>query len=103
MYRCGKNAFLAETIDRYHDLSLRILYFAMAQFPALTPRMHDVVRDQLQLLEAIIKGDATRARDIAAAHVRNFEVTFREVTLPTGSGSAGQTRSAGSSRVGRSV
>lgn len=83
VYRCGKNRFLAETIDRYHDLSLRILYVAMARFPGLTPRMHDVVRDQLQLLEAIVHGDAPRARDIAAAHLRNFEVAFREITSPT--------------------
>ena len=84
VYRCGKNAFLAETIDRYHDLSLRILYVAMTLYPALTPRMHDVVEDQLKLLEAIIHGDALQAREIAAAHVHNFEAAFREVTLPTG-------------------
>ncbi len=82
VYRCGKNAFLAETIDRYHDLSLRILYVAMAIYPALTPRMHDVVGDQLRLLEAIIEGDTQKARDIAAAHVQNFEAAFREVTSP---------------------
>ena len=83
VYRCGKNAFLAETIDLYHDLSLRILYFAMGLYPALTPRMHDVVEDQLKLLDAIIRGNAEKARQIAAAHVRNFEAAFREVTLPT--------------------
>lgn len=83
VYRCGKNAFLAETIDRYHDLSLRILYVAMARYPALAPRMHDVVEDQLQLLEAIVRGDANRARDIAAAHVQNFEAAFQEVALPS--------------------
>lgn len=84
VYRCGKNAFLAETIDRYHDLSLRILYVAMARYPALTPRMHDVVEDQLELLDAIVRGDAHKARDIAAAHVQNFEAAFREATLPNG-------------------
>jgi len=84
VYRCGKNAFLAETIDRYHDLSLRILYVAMAIYPALTPRMHDVVGDQLRLLDAIMEGDAQKARDIAAAHVQNFEAAFREVTSPVG-------------------
>jgi len=83
VYRCGKNAFLAETIDRYHDLSLRILYVAMARYPALTPRMHNVVGDQLKLLDAIVRGDAARAQEIAAAHVHNFEEAFREVTLPT--------------------
>jgi len=105
VYRCGKNGFLAETIDRYHDLSLRILNVAMARFPELTPRMHDVVEDQLQLLEAIIHGDAPQARAVAAAHVQNFEVAFREVALPTAISRTlrRQARSAVSSRVARSV
>ncbi len=84
VYRCGKNAFLAETIDRYHDLSLRILYVAMARYPALTPRLHDVVDDQLKLLEAIIRRDVPAAQRIAAAHVHDFEAAFREVALPAG-------------------
>lgn len=84
VYRCGKNSFLAETIDRYHDLSLRILYVVMARYAGLTPRMRDVVEDQLGLLDAIVHGNAERARDIAAAHVQNFEDAFREATLPEG-------------------
>jgi len=106
VYRCGKNAFLAETIDRYHDLSLRILYVAMAIYPALTPRMHDVVGDQLRLLDAIIEGDAKKARDIAAAHVQNFEAAFREVTSPVGisrSSRNQQTPVLSSSRAARSA
>lgn len=105
-YRCGKNSFLAETIDRYHDLSLRILYVAMAQYPALAPRMHDVVEDQLGLLEAIVKGDAQRAADIAAAHVRNFEAAFREVALssaPRRREDRTQRKYMDSSRAARSV
>ncbi len=105
VYRCGKNAFLAETIDRYHDLSLRILYVAMAMYPGLTPRMRDVVEDQLQLLEAIIDGDAHKARDIASAHVQNFEAAFRQVTLPVGMSKASRTqeRPVSSSRAARSL
>lgn len=106
VYRCGKNAFLAETIDRYHDLSLRILYVAMAIYPALTPRMHDVVGDQLRLLDAIIEGDAQKARDIAAAHVQNFEAAFREVTSPiviSRSTRPRQRATVSSSRVARSA
>jgi len=85
VYGCGKNAFLAETIDRYHNLTLRILYVAMARYPALTPRLHDVVEDQLKLLDAIIRGDARTAQKIAAAHLHSFQAGFREVTLPAGS------------------
>ena len=49
-YRCAKNAFLAETLDQYHNLSLRILNVAMKRFPRLTPRLDEVVRDQRRLL-----------------------------------------------------
>jgi len=86
VYRCGKNTFLAETIDHYHNLSLRILYVAMARYPALTPRLHDVVESQLQLLDAIIRGDALTARRIAAAHVHDFETAFRAATMPLAAG-----------------
>lgn len=84
VYRCGRNAFLTETIDRYHNLSLRILYVAMARYPALTPRMQDVVQDQLNLLDAIVRGDAAKAQEVAAAHVHDFETAFREAMLPAG-------------------
>lgn len=84
VYRCGRNAFLAETIDRYHNLSLRILYVAMARYPALTPRLQDVVQDQLKLLEAIVRGEAVKAQEVAAAHVHDFEAAFREAILPAG-------------------
>lgn len=84
VYRCGRNAFLAQTIDRYHNLSLRILYVAMARYPALTPRLQDVVQDQLKLLDAIVRAHATRAQEVAAAHVHDFEVAFRDAILPAG-------------------
>jgi len=54
---------------------------AMARYPALTPRLHEVVEDQLKLLQAIIRGDAQTAQEVAAAHVRNFQVAFQEVML----------------------
>jgi len=53
----------------------------MARYPALTPRLHEVVEDQLKLLQAIIRGDAQTAQEVAAAHVRNFQVAFQEVML----------------------
>ena len=46
VYRCAKNAYLAKTLDLYHDLSLRILHIAMSRYPSLTPRLEDVVHEQ---------------------------------------------------------
>ena len=78
-YRCAKNDFLAETLDQYHNLSLRILNVAMQRFPKLTPRLDEVVRDQRRLLEAIIDGDGAAAERAAVEHVTTFEGEIRKV------------------------
>jgi DNA-binding GntR family transcriptional regulator len=78
-YRCAKNPFLAETLDHYHNLSLRILHLAMRRYPALTPQLDDVVHDQRALLEAIGRGDGDAAERVAAAHISTFERAIRGV------------------------
>jgi DNA-binding GntR family transcriptional regulator len=78
-YRCAQNAHLAETLDQYHNLSLRILNVAMKRYPKLTPRLDDVVHDQSRLLEAIIGGDPDAAEVAAAEHVTRFEAEIRKV------------------------
>jgi DNA-binding GntR family transcriptional regulator len=78
-YRCAKNGYLAETLDQYHNLSLRILNVAMQRFPKLTSPLDDVVHDQRRLLEAIIAGDGAAAERAAAQHVTTFEGEIRKV------------------------
>jgi DNA-binding GntR family transcriptional regulator len=78
-YRCAKNPFLAETLDHYHNLSLRILHVAMRRYPALTPQLDDVVHDQRALLEAIGRGDGDTAERVAASHISTFERAIRGV------------------------
>jgi DNA-binding GntR family transcriptional regulator len=78
-YRCAKNPFLAETLDHYHNLSLRILHVAMRRYPALTPRLDDVVHDQRKLLEAIGRGDGDAAERVAATHISTFQRAIREL------------------------
>ena len=78
-YRCAKNPFLAETLDHYHNLSLRILHVAMRRYPALTPQLDDVVHDQRALLEAIGRGDGDAAERVAATHISTFERAIREL------------------------
>jgi DNA-binding GntR family transcriptional regulator len=78
-YRCAKNPFLADTLDHYHNLSLRILHVAMRRYPALTPRLDDVVHDQRALLEAIDRGDGDTAERVANAHISTFERAIRGV------------------------
>ena len=79
VYRCAKNAYLAKTLDLYHDLSLRILHIAMSRYPSLTPRLEDVVHEQRMVLEAIGRGDGETAMRVAVAHIAKFERAIREV------------------------
>ena len=79
VYRTTKNPFLAETLDRYHNLSLRILHVAMKRYPPLTPRLDDVVHEQRTVLEAICRGDGDTAERVAIEHISSFERAIREI------------------------
>jgi DNA-binding GntR family transcriptional regulator len=79
VYRCAKNAFLADTLDRYHNLSLRILHVAMDRYPTLTPRLDDVVHQQRTMLEALLRGDGDTAERVAIEHISTFEREIRGV------------------------
>lgn len=79
VYQCAKNSFLAETLDHYHNLSLRILHVAMKRYPALTPRLDEVVQEQQTVLDAIVRGDGDTAERVAIDHIRGFERHIRQV------------------------
>jgi DNA-binding GntR family transcriptional regulator len=79
VYACGKNDYLAETLDQYHNLSLRIIHFAMKRYPVLTPSLDQVVHDQRTLLKAMCDGDAELAEKTAREHVIKFENAIRKL------------------------
>jgi DNA-binding GntR family transcriptional regulator len=79
VYRTTKNPFLAETLDRYQNLSLRILHVAMNRFPRLTPRLDDVVHEQRTVLDAVCRGDGDTAERVAIEHISTFERAIREI------------------------
>jgi DNA-binding GntR family transcriptional regulator len=79
VYRCAKNPYLAETLDHYHNLSLRILHVAMRRYPVLTPQLDQVVHEQQRVLDAIREGDADAAERAAIEHIRTFEREIRQV------------------------
>ena len=78
-YRCAKNAYLAETLDQYHNLSLRILHVAMKRYPPLTPELDDVVAEQRSVLDAVCRGDGATAERVAIEHISTFERAIREI------------------------
>src|SRR6478672_4531941 len=65
VYRCSRNPYLAQDLDRYLNMSLRIWHLTWDRLPPLRDRM----REHRDLLAAIRDGDPVAARSVAEAHV----------------------------------
>lgn len=75
VYRASGNPYLASTLDRYLNLSLRIWYRVIDRLPHLEASVYE----HRDLLAAVRDGDAERARELASAHVETFEREIRTV------------------------
>jgi DNA-binding GntR family transcriptional regulator len=75
VHRASGNAYLAETLGRYFNLSLRIWYLVLDRLPHLFARVHE----HEDVLRAIAEGDADRARDVLVEHIETFEREIRSV------------------------
>ena len=73
VYRCCRNPYLTQDLDRYLNMSLRIWHLTSDRLPPLADR----VREHRDLLEAICRGDAGTAAKIAGAHVTAFAEEMR--------------------------
>jgi DNA-binding GntR family transcriptional regulator len=73
VHRCSRNPYLAQDLDRYLNMSLRIWHLTFDRLPPLHDRVHDHVR----LLDAICRGDAELAAQIAHEHVLEFAREMR--------------------------
>jgi DNA-binding GntR family transcriptional regulator len=65
----SQNPYLIETLERYFVLSLRVWYVVLDRVPGLST----AVLDHASLLEAVLAGDADRARELMREHVNAFE------------------------------
>jgi DNA-binding GntR family transcriptional regulator len=63
------NPYLVETLERYFTHSLRIWYLVLDRLPGLGHAVHD----QARLVEALLAGDADRARELMREHVLDFQ------------------------------
>jgi DNA-binding GntR family transcriptional regulator len=72
VYRCAHNHYLETTLGHYYNLSLRIWYLFLERLPEVDHR-----REHIPMLEAIIAGEADRARALATEHVDAFERAVR--------------------------
>lgn len=73
IYRCARNPYLAQDLDRYLNMSLRIWHLTWDRLPPLEDRM----REHRDLLEAIRRREPERARTIAREHVLAFADEMR--------------------------
>jgi DNA-binding GntR family transcriptional regulator len=65
----AQNPYLAETLERYFVLSLRVWYVVLDRVPGLGA----AVVEHAELLEAILARDGERARALMHEHVIEFE------------------------------
>jgi DNA-binding GntR family transcriptional regulator len=69
VWDASPNPYLIETLERYFVLSLRVWYVVLDRVPGLST----AVLDHASLLEAVLDGDAGRARALMREHVIAFE------------------------------
>ena len=73
IHRMAHNPYLLDTLTQSLDLSLRMWNLAKERLPDLDHHVHG----QTEVLTAILNRNATRARTLAEAHVREFEDGIR--------------------------
>jgi DNA-binding GntR family transcriptional regulator len=79
VWEASGNPYLAETLERYFVLSLRVWYVVLDRVPSLGA----AVLDHARLIEAILDGDGDAARELMHEHVIAFE---REIMAAFDSG-----------------
>lgn len=72
--QAAKNVYLAETLEHFYGLSLRLWYLALPRLQFLP----GAVGKHFDLVDAIRRHDDAAAEAIARAHVREFYVAVRE-------------------------
>ena len=75
IYRAAHNRFLEDTATRYHNLSLRIWRLFIDRLEGLAGH----IDEHKALLDHIVERRPEAAREVAVAHVRNFEAAVRQL------------------------
>jgi DNA-binding GntR family transcriptional regulator len=68
-WQTSRNPYLIETLEHYFVLSLRIWYVVLDRVPGLA----SAVRDQAELVDALLARDGRRARMIMREHILAFQ------------------------------
>ena len=75
IHRMAHNPYLLDSLTQSLDLSLRMWNLARERLPDLDHHVHG----QAEILQAILDRNGTRARQLAEAHVREFEDDIRKM------------------------
>ncbi|MXP19796.1 FCD domain-containing protein [Gordonia sp. HNM0687] len=75
IYAAAHNPFLADTLNQYANLSMRIWNFGLQRMVGTATDNCD----QAEVVAAIAQGDADAAREAARAHLRDFSVSVRRM------------------------
>ena len=76
LYRSTGNSYLEKTLGQYYNLASRIWTAFLSRIDVA-----EHLANHRALLDAVLKGDGKKARDIAMAHVDEFEKTVLSVEL----------------------
>lgn len=75
IYRAAGNPHLEETLIRLDNLATRIWCLVLDKVPSVAGH----IEEHVDLLEAIVAGEADKAEAMALAHITSFEQTIRAV------------------------
>jgi DNA-binding GntR family transcriptional regulator len=77
IYRAARNAFLEATLEQYFNLSLRLWYLVLDREVGL----REAIREHVELVQAILAGDAAHAEETMRRHVTGFELEIRKALV----------------------
>lgn len=69
LYRAADNEFLAETLDRLYDLSLRLWYLVLTRLDDV----RDSIEQHRRILKALEEGDRAQAEMLVQSHIVEFQ------------------------------
>lgn len=75
LYQAGGNDFLADTLDRLYDLSLRIWYLVLHRLGDV----QDAIEQHREIVDALKAGDGTRAETLIQHHIVQFQHRIKAV------------------------
>jgi DNA-binding GntR family transcriptional regulator len=75
LYRAANNEFLADSLGRFYDLSLRLWYLVLNRLGDV----HSAVKQHQKVLKALKAGDQEQAERLIQKHITQFQQSIKAV------------------------